>query len=96
MEAEKLIPLEEIIRQHEIDIYFIDSIRESGFVQVVVVEEKEFVSPDQMSMLEKMIRLHHELDINVEGVEAISYLLMRMEKMQEELTVVKNRLRLYE
>jgi hypothetical protein len=43
-----------------------------------------------------MIRLHHELDINVEGVEAISHLLMLIEKMQEELTVVKNRLRLYE
>jgi hypothetical protein len=62
----------------------------------VIIEEKEFVPEEELVLLEKMIRLHHELDINFEGVEAISYLLMRMEKMQQELTEVKNRLRLYE
>ena len=96
MEAEKFVSLPEIVRQHEISISFIDALRESGLVRVTVMEEKEFVSLEQMHALEKMIRLHHELDINFEGVEAISYLLMRIEKLQEELTAAQNRLRIYE
>lgn len=96
MEAEKFVSLPEIVKQHEISISFIDALRESGLVQITVMEEKEFVSLEQMHVLEKMIRLHDELGINFEGVEAISHLLMRMEKLQDELTAVQNRLRIYE
>jgi hypothetical protein len=96
MEAENLIPLQEIVRQHEVSVSFVEAIRGSGLIHIIIAEEQEFVPVEETAMLEKLIRLHHELDINFEGVEAISYLLMRMERLQEELTVMKNRLRLYE
>jgi PleD family two-component response regulator len=36
------------------------------------------------------------MDINVEGIEAVSHLLERIQRLQDELTGLKNRLRLYE
>jgi hypothetical protein len=43
-----------------------------------------------------MIRLHRELEINPEGLDTIDHLLGRMSRLQEEVIMLKNRLRLYE
>jgi hypothetical protein len=43
-----------------------------------------------------MIRLHHELDINLAGIEAITHLLQRVENMHEEMRLLRNRLQRYE
>jgi hypothetical protein len=45
--------------------------------------------------LEKCIHLY-ELDINLEGIETIRYLLNRLTDMQEKMLELKNRLALYE
>ena len=46
--------------------------------------------------MEKISRLHDELEINVEGIEAITHLLERIENLQNEIASLENRLRLYE
>jgi len=46
--------------------------------------------------LEKYVRFYYELDINLEGIETVSYLLQRINTMQNELKTLTNRLRLYE
>ena len=43
-----------------------------------------------------MMRLHYELDINMEGIDAISNLLLKIDNLQQELTAAKNKLRLFE
>jgi hypothetical protein len=43
-----------------------------------------------------MMRLHFELDINIEGIDAISNLLQQIDNLQKELISTKNKLRLYE
>jgi hypothetical protein len=39
-----------------------------------------------------MVHLHYDLDINIEGIEAISHLLDRVDNLQRELITLKNRL----
>jgi len=46
--------------------------------------------------LEKFVRFYYELDINLEGIETISHLLERVNALQDELTMLKNRLGIYE
>lgn len=96
MEIEDLIPVQEVVTHHHIEVTFLDSLHEFGLIEITTVNETRFVLKEQMSELEKMIRLHYELDINLEGIEAISYLLQRVNSLQEELTAAKNRLRVYE
>jgi hypothetical protein len=36
------------------------------------------------------------MDINLEGIETITYLLERMQGMQQQIVQLKNRLRMYE
>ena len=96
METDDLIPLQEVITHHNVEITFIDSLHEFGLIEITTVQQTRYVLKEQMSELEKMIRLHYELDINLEGIEAISYLLQRVNSLQEELNAAKNRLRVYE
>jgi hypothetical protein len=43
-----------------------------------------------------MISFHYELNINLEGIDAISNLLNQIDDLQDELDRTKNRLRFYE
>jgi hypothetical protein len=43
-----------------------------------------------------MVRLHFDMDINIEGIETITHLLERIEQMQQEITQLKNRVGVYE
>jgi len=43
-----------------------------------------------------MFRLHNDLGINFEGLDALNQLLKRMRKMEREMDLLQKRLRLYE
>jgi len=60
------------------------------------VKKTRCLYEEEIQTIEKMIRLHYDLEINLEGIEAISHLLKRVDGLQEELTSLKNRLSLYE
>jgi len=51
---------------------------------------------DELQTLEKLIRMHYELDINMQGIEAINFLLERVQNMQQEITYLKSKLNIYE
>lgn len=96
MNRENLIPANEFCKQHHIEFSFIHLLHENGLIEISTVEETECIPVSRLPELEKMVRLHYELDINLEGIEAIRHLLRRVKSMQHEITVLKNRLRLYE
>src|SRR5277367_1849842 len=96
METENLISIELICVNHNIEYSFINSLNEYGLIEITTVENTQYIFKENIKDLEKMIRLHYELDINMEGIDAISHLLQRVDNLHEELTSLKNRLRLYE
>jgi chaperone modulatory protein CbpM len=96
METEYLIPLEEFCTSHEIEISFVTSLQESGLVEITTIKEAGFIEAAQLPQLEKFIRLYYDLDINLEGIETINYLLQRINAMQAEITRLKNKLRIYD
>lgn len=96
MKKEKLIPAIDFCENHHVEISFVNSLEEAGLLEITTVEEVAYIDPDQMESLERIVRLYFDLDINLEGIETIQYLLKRMMMMQEEITALRNRLRLYE
>ena len=82
MQEENLIPANEFCLHHNIEVSFMDSLKEYGLVEFTVIDNAPFVTIKQLSELEKLIRLHYELDINLEGIDAIIHLLKKMQTMQ--------------
>jgi hypothetical protein len=85
MQKGYLIAVDEFCANHNIEISFISSLQQNGLID-----------PDQLLQLEKIVRLYYELDVNLEGIETINYLLQRIGTLQDEITMLRNRLRLYE
>lgn len=95
MQQEALIPTELIIRHHRIQESFLHSLRDYGLIELTEIESGQFVDSSRLNDLERMIRLHYELQINLEGIDAITHLMARMESLQDELKTLRNRLRFY-
>lgn len=96
MSEKHLIPAEECCTHYNIDLRFIRSLNELELIGITVEEERIFIDESQLSELEKYIRLHYELDINMEGLEAIAHLLRRVSEMQQQIANLQSRLGLYE
>ncbi len=96
METEQMISVSEFCMHHNIELSFIYSLNESGLIDITRVEEKIVVPISQLKHLEKLMRLNAELDINVEGIETIAYLLQRISDMQQHILQLNNKLAFYE
>ena len=96
MENEEMISADEFSFHHNIELAFIQSLHESGLIEITIIEEKIFVHVSQLKNLEKLVCLYREMDINLEGIEAITYLLHRMNEMQQEILLLSNKLKMYE
>lgn len=91
-----LIPADEFCANHNIEVSFIRSLQETGLLEITTIEETVYIPASQLRELERIIRLYFEMDINMEGIETINHLLQRIKFMQDEIMVLRNRLRLYE
>ncbi|MEQ8218685.1 MAG: chaperone modulator CbpM [Arenibacter sp.] len=94
MEQEYIL-ITDFCASHKIETHFIMELYEYGLVDVVVKEDIRYIPIQQLPKAEKMLRLHSDLNINLEGIAVITRLLNRMEKMQNEITQLKNKLDLY-
>jgi cell division FtsZ-interacting protein ZapD len=90
MENRQLIPVADFCDHYHIEFSFV------RLVELTTVKEVQYLRAEDLTELEKMARLHYELDINMEGIDAIKHILQRMDKLQQELNSLKSRLNLYE
>ncbi len=85
-----LIAVEQFCAYYNIDFSFIESLNEFGLIEIVPVNDERFLPHEQLKEVEKMIRLHYDLDINMAGIDAIANLLKRINNLQQEIRLLKN------
>jgi len=81
---------------YKIEMSFFSSLNEIGLIQIITLEQTQCIRPDKITDVEKMIRMHHELNINIEGIDIAFNLLQKIDELENELNSMKNRLRFYE
>ncbi len=96
MATKNLIAATDFCVYHHLEHTFITDLQQAGLVEITIVNNTTYIPEAELQKLEKIIRLHNELDINIAGIEAITHLLQRVEDIQEEIRVLKNNLKLYE
>ncbi len=92
MKTENLIPAKDFCLHHNIEYSFISSLQNSGLISVTSIKRSSFIHSDDLHKLEKFVRLHYDLDINLEGIETINHLLDKIEEMQSEIVRLQNSL----
>jgi hypothetical protein len=96
MEREDKILASEFCVYHNIELSFIHALSDHDMIVTEVVDDAIYLPVSELKLVEKIIHLHFELEINLEGIETIIHLLDRMRDMQGEIARLTNRLRVYE
>jgi hypothetical protein len=96
MSSDQLIPAGEFCTFHHVELSFLQNLHESGLIVLTIRNEIAYLEPDQLPMVEKFARWHYELSINREGIEALSHVLQRVDRLMAENNHLRSRLRWYE
>jgi hypothetical protein len=75
---------------------FIDALHDYELVEITITDSEHYLKTNQLNDVEKMMRLHYDLDINLEGIDAIYNLLKQVEDLQNEVVRLRNKLNFYE
>lgn len=95
MQTEDMIPLTEFCMNYHVEQSFVYALQDSGLIEIIHSEEQNCILASQLQQLEKMVRMNTEMDINLEGIEVITHLLERIQKMQRQILELNNKLNLY-
>ena len=96
METQELIIVDVFCKEYQIEINLINDLESFGLIETIVHNENKYLDKNQLVYVEKIIRLHNDLNINKEGIEIILDLLEKEKQLLSEINYLKNRLDLYE
>ncbi len=96
MKNEGLIPASDFCRYYHVEDSFINYLHNYGLVEITTIEHDRYISVEKLAELERFARLHYDLDINLEGIEVINYMLEKIKNLQSEVIALRQRLQFYE
>lgn len=96
MNTKDFISIQQFCQHYNVSQTFIDALRDYELIEITTTENTQFVSIHQIKNIEKLIRFHYELDINIEGIHAILNLLNQVEDLQDQIKNLNNKLNFYE
>ncbi len=96
METKNLISIQQFCKHYNVPITFINALNEYELVEIIITKHENYLKVTQLQEVEKMMRLHYDLEINLEGIDAIYNLLKQVESLQDEIVLLKNKLNFYE
>lgn len=96
MTEQELIQIEIICTNYNCEVNFVHELHSFGLIEIHKKDDVDWIHIEELSQFEKMIRLHRELNVNLEGIDIILNLLNKSQSLEDEVASLKNRLRLYE
>ncbi|SEA68847.1 chaperone modulator CbpM [Pedobacter hartonius] len=93
METE-LITINDYCLKYAVEASFIGALEDSGLIVLTVIDNNKYIHYKQLVEMERFIHFHYELQINIEGIEAIMGLLQKIKRLQQEIEMLKNQVHL--
>jgi hypothetical protein len=96
METTHLISIQQFCTHYNVPKTFINALHEYDLVEITITDNENYIKTNQLNDIEKMMRLHYDLEINLEGIDAIYNLLKQVEDLQNQIVTLRNKLNIYE
>jgi signal transduction histidine kinase len=96
MDTQKLISIQRFCKHYSIPINFINDLIAYELIEIIVEDNQDYIQLTHINKVEKIIRLHYDLDINLEGVDVIYNLLNQVDSLKKEITDLQNKIKFYE
>jgi hypothetical protein len=96
MKVTEFIPINDLCTNYQLEVTFFNQLHDVGLIEITTYNKMPCISAETINDVEKIIRMHHDLNVNIQGIDVAFNLLKKIESLNQELTTLKNKLRLYE
>lgn len=96
MANENYILVRQYCERTRIPDAFISALNDYGLIRCKQIETEVYILDEEIPEIERFNRLHRDLGINLEGIDALNHMLQKLHRMDRELSLLRNRLRVYE
>ena len=86
------IRIETICTHNELETIFIEHFHDAGLIKIHIHEKKKCIQNTEVHRLDKIIRLHQDLQLNPEGIDVVLNLLDRIEAQQTQIQKLNQQL----
>lgn len=93
--SEKKITYTECLQIYQVEETFLDQLQSSGLIEIVIEEDDRYIEYDYLQEIEQFVRWHYELEINMEGIEALHHMLQQVRKLQSDVEELRGELKFY-
>lgn len=70
---------------HQIEPQFVIDLYQNGLVVLQKRDQEYYIEENDLSNIERYIKFHYELGVNLEGLEVINHLLNQIERLQKQI-----------
>ena len=95
MMSGKKITYTECLQIYQVEETFLDQLQSSGLIEIVIEEDDRYIEYDYLQEIEQFVRWHYELEINMEGIEALHHMLQQVQQLQEDVKKLRGELNFY-
>lgn len=92
----ELISIERLSESYNVSPTLFKSLHSFDLIEIISNEAGEFIAYHHIGHIEKLLRLHFDLEINIENLDIINNLLSQIKHLKKENILLRNKLRFYE
>ncbi len=96
MKKETYILIQQYCETTSVEPEFIDRLLDYGLIKHIERGNQPAIHETELPIIERMARLHYDLDINLEGLQVIAHMREKMLQMQDELKNLERKLKRFE
>lgn len=83
------ISINQFCKLYEVPNTFVTSLIEYKLIDPIEDGSELYIVENQLQHVERYMRLHYDLNINFEGLDVINNLLLKINKLEQELNKLK-------
>ena len=91
----KKITYTECLQIYQVEETFLNQLESSGLIEIVIEEDDRYIEYDYLQEIEQFVRWHYELEINMEGIEALYHMLQQVQQLQDDVERLRGELSFY-
>jgi len=96
MSHSKVIKIESLSIHYQVDRSFFQQLNDLGVIEIHSVDNMPCVDEQHLALLDKVVRLHQDLEINPQGLDVVLNLLDKIDSLEKSLVETQNRLSIFE
>jgi len=90
MNSEKLILLDNLCAHYNIEMAFFYNLSQMNRITIKTINKSLYVEENTLHEIEKMIRMHQELNVNTEGIDIVAKVRSTTPGIQAKINFITN------